>query len=252
MDTLPMPLDAVAAAHGGLDDFRLTSVSEIGAMLKRLLDGNVPLSLNAPDGSSLSATLWTIDGTRGHISFNPDLHDPNLSRFVEAGEAVVVGYLDSVKLQFDVGDLVMVHGAKASALSCAFPREMYRFQRRNGFRVRPVLNASPMARLRHPMIPDMQLALRVLDVSIGGCALLLPDDVPPLSPGVLINGVLLELDADTRVNVSLRVQHVTSLNPESHAVRLGCEMAEVGSAGVRALQRYIDLTQKRRRLMVLD
>ena len=79
MDTLPMPLDAVAAAHGGLDDFRLTSVSEIGAMLKRLLDGNVPLSLNAPDGSSLSATLWTIDGTRGHISFNPDLHDPNLA-----------------------------------------------------------------------------------------------------------------------------------------------------------------------------
>src|SRR5690606_32596107 len=59
VDTLPMPLDAVAAAHGGLDDFRLTSAGEIGAMLKRLLDGNVPLSLNAPDGSSLSATLWT-------------------------------------------------------------------------------------------------------------------------------------------------------------------------------------------------
>ena len=139
-----MPLDAVAAAHGGLDDFRLTSVSEIGAMLKRLLDGNVPLSLNAPDGSSLSATLWTIDSARGHISFNPDLHDPNLARFVEADEAVVVGYLDSVKLQFDVGDLVMVHGAQASALSCAFPREMYRFQRRNGFRVRPA--ARPAAR----------------------------------------------------------------------------------------------------------
>ena len=247
-----MPLDAVAAAHGGLDDFRLSAPAEIGAMLKRLLDGNVPLSLNAPDGSALSATLWTIDSARGHISFAPDLHDPHLARFVEADEAVVVGYLDSVKLQFDVNDLVMVHGARASALSCAFPREMYRFQRRSGYRVRPVLNATPTARLRHPMIPDMQLALRVLDVSIGGCALLLPDDVPPLSPGVLINGALIELDADTRVNAALRVQHVTSLNPESGSVRLGCEMTDIGSAGVRALQRYIDLTQKRRRLMVLD
>ena len=31
------------------------------------------------------------------------------------------------------------------------------------------------ARLRHPAIPDMQLALRVVDVSAGGCALSLPE-----------------------------------------------------------------------------
>ncbi len=247
-----MPLGAVAAAHGGLDDFRLSSPAEIAAMLKRLLDGNVPLSLNAPDGSSLSATLWTVDATRGHISFDADLHDPHLPRFVEADEAVVVGYLDSVKLQFDVNDLVLVHGARASALSCSFPREMYRFQRRQGFRVRPMLNAAPLARLRHPMIPEMQLSLRVLDVSIGGCALFLPDDVPPLAPGVRINDALIELDADTRVKLSLQVQHVTALNPDSRGVRLGCEMLDVSTEGVRALQRYIDLTQKRRRLMVLD
>jgi len=235
MDTLPLPPGAVAAAHGGLDEFRLDAPAEIAAMLKRLLDGNVSLGLNAPNGHSLNATLWTIDATRGHISFSVDLHDPSLSRFVEADEAVVVGYLDSVKLQFDVSDLVLVHGPRASVLSCAFPRELYRFQRRGGFRVRPVLNAAPTARMRHPMIPDMQLELRVLDVSIGGCALFLPDDVPSLPPGVLINGVVLEMDADTRVTLSLRVQHVTALNPDSQGVRLGCEMVEVGSEGVRSL-----------------
>ena len=31
--------------------------------------------------------------------------------------------------------------------------------------------------------PDMQLALRIVDISISGCALLLPSDVPPLTPG---------------------------------------------------------------------
>ena len=98
----------------------------------------------------------------------------------------------------------------------------------------------------------MQLALRVLDVSIGGCALFLPDDVPPLEPGMVMNQVQMDLDADTRFHANLRLQHVTALNPESKGVRLGCEFVNAGSDAERALQRYIDQTQKRRRLMALD
>ena len=60
---------------------------------------------------------------------------------------------------------------------------MFRFQRRNTFRVRTIERTSPTAPFRHPAIPDMALALRVLDVSIGGCALLLPANVPALQPG---------------------------------------------------------------------
>jgi len=176
-----------------------------------------------------------------------------LSTFiVECDEAVVVGYLDSVKLQFDVSNLMLVRGLNSVAIKGNFPREMFRFQRRNGFRVRPMMRSSPMATLRHPMIPDMQLNLRVLDVSIGGCALFLPNDVPALDAGVLMNGVIIDLDADTRIKTGLRLQHVTSLNPESGGVRLGCEMVTPGSDSLRALQRYIDQTQKRRRLLALD
>ncbi len=68
----------------------------------------------------------------------------------------MVGYLDNVKLQFDVHDLVLVRGARASALSARCPRELFRFQRRNAFRVRPLLRSAPMARLRHPTMPDMR------------------------------------------------------------------------------------------------
>ena len=109
-----------------------------------------------------------------------------------------------------------------------YPREMFRFQRRNAYRVRPLLRSAPIACLRHPMIPDMQLNLRVLDVSIGGCALFLPEDVPMIEPGVLLNGVELELDADTRITTPLRLQHVTSLQHDAGGVRLGCEMVNVG------------------------
>ena len=255
MDTLPMPLhalDELSASHGGLDDFRLTSAAELAAVFKTLRDGNVALNLNGPDGLVVTATLWAMDAERGVLSFSAESDAPQLEALVESDEAVVVGYLDSVKLQFDVSQLVLVHNGRSTALNCAYPREVFRFQRRNGYRVRPLVRSAPTARLRHPMIPDMQLRLRVLDVSIGGCALFLPDNVPPMNPGVLLNGVQLDLDTDTRIHTSLRMQHVTSLNPDSKGVRLGCEMVTPGNEGLRALQLYIDQTQKRRRLMALD
>lgn len=247
-----MPLDAVAAAHGGLDDFHITSPVELAAMLKLLLDANAVLNLNAPNGMAVAATLWTVDASRGAISFSADAQTPQLQALIECNEAVAVGYLDSVKVQFDVHSLVLVHNGRTSAISCSYPREMFRFQRRNGYRVRPLLRNAPTARLRHPMIPEMQLNLRVLDVSIGGCALFLPDDVPMIEPGVLLNGVDLELDGDTRITAPLRLQHVTSLHLDAGGVRLGCEMVNPDSDSMRALQRYIDQTQKRRRLIATD
>jgi c-di-GMP-binding flagellar brake protein YcgR len=214
METMPMPLDALGRAPGGLEEFRVTAPREIAAMLRQLCDGSIQLNLNSSDGSVVSATVWTMDAERGSLGFAVDPEDPALHALLDAQEVVVVGYLDSVKLQFDVNDLVLVRGARASVLSCSYPREMFRFQRRGAFRVRPLLRTAPLARVRHSGIAEMQLALRVLDVSIGGCALFLPEDVPPMQPGVVLNQVQIDLDADTRFHVNLRLQHVTSLSAE--------------------------------------
>jgi c-di-GMP-binding flagellar brake protein YcgR len=244
-----MPLDALGATPGALDDFRITAPREIAAMLRQLADGNVELYLNAANGSVVHATIWTLDADRGSLGLNVDADDLALQAMLESQEVVVVGYLDSVKLQFDAHNLVLVRGERSSVLNCALPRELFRFQRRSAYRVRPVLRSSPMARVRHTEIAEMQLALRVLDVSIGGCALFLPDDVPPMQPGVVLNQVQIELDADTRFHVNLRLQHVTSLNSDSRGVRLGCEFVRADSNALRSLQRFIDQTQKRGRLL---
>jgi c-di-GMP-binding flagellar brake protein YcgR len=147
--------------------------------------------------------------------------------------------------------MVLVRGPKSSALQCSLPREVYRFQRRRAYRVRTLDRSSPTARLRHPSLPEMQLTLRVLDVSIGGCALLVGGDVPPLPPGARLAGVQVDLDADTRFGCELTLHHVSSVHGGAGAVRLGCEWHGIDGAAQRALQRYIDQTQKRRRLMAL-
>jgi c-di-GMP-binding flagellar brake protein YcgR len=242
-----MPVD-----DGRLDEFRIDSPAEVCATLKRLAGANVPVSLHAPSGVSISATLWVADPQSGLVSFSLLPAETRLDALVDCDEATVVGYLDSIRLQFDVHHLVLVHHGSHRALNAAFPTQLFRFQRRNSFRVQPLVRTAPVARLRHPVIPDMQLALRVLDISIGGCALFLPHDVPALPPGIVMNGVVIELDADTQVHTGLRLQHVTSINPESGGVRLGCEMVAPQVDGVRALQKYVDQTQKRRRMLSLD
>lgn len=251
METRPAPLDGMGH-DDGLDEFRVTSPRDIQGLLKQLLDGSVLLNLNASDGSVFTSAIWTLDSSRGTLGFNADPNDPAMQAMLECEEVVVVGYLDSVKLQFDVHDLVLVHGHKASVLTCPAPQEMYRFQRRNAFRVRPLMRSAPMARLRHPDLPEMEFALRVIDVSIGGCGLFLPEDVPTMNAGVLLQDVRIELDTDTKLQVTMRLQHVTAINAEARGVRLGFEFKRVGGDSLRALQRFIDLTQKRGKLMALN
>jgi flagellar brake protein len=249
-DTQPAQL----SGDGSIDrwaDFRVGQPGEVLALLRQVRDGSVPVNLNAPEGGALSTSLWALDAAQQRLNFNADESNPQLQRLVEADEAVAVAYLDSVKLQFDLHGLLLVRSATTCALQAEMPREVYRFQRRQAYRVRPADRYAPMARLRHPSIPEMTLALRVLDVSIGGCALFVPHDVPPLQPGNRLAEVQIELDADTRFAASLTLAHVSSILPNDRGVRVGCEWTPLAGTAERALQRYIDQTQKRRRLLSL-
>lgn len=245
---------AALGSEGGIDpwaEFRVDHPREVLAILRQLRDGNVPVNLNAPDGAMLATSLWALDDERGRLNFSADPGHPQLDRLVEENEAVAVAYLDSVKLQFDVADLLLVRSLNAAALQARVPREVYRFQRRGAYRVRTPEQHAPTAGLRHPAIPEMTLALRVLDVSVGGCALFLPTNVPPIEPGSTLANVHVELDGDTRFTLSLRIHHVTKIGSHDRGVRLGCEWTRLDGAAARSLQRYIDQTQKRRRLLSL-
>ncbi len=249
-DTRP----AALGTDGRVDDwadFRVEDPAERLRLLKQLCDGSVPVTLSAPRGSSVTSQLWSLDAGHDRLSFGVEATDLHMQQLAQSDEAVAVAYLDSVKLQFDLSGMVLVHGANASALRAGIPDVIYRFQRRGSYRVRTFERHAPRARLRHPSMPDMQLSLRIVDVSVGGCALSLPGDVPALQPGSSLRGVHIELDSDTGFDATLRLQHVSALQGSDAGLRLGCEFLELDGPAQRALQRYIDHTQQRRRLLAL-
>ncbi len=247
-DTRPAQLDG-GGAEDAWGEFRVNHPQERIALLRQLRDGQTPVVLSGPDGSTFSTTVWSVEPDHARVAFDVNPGLPSLHRLVEGDEAVAVSYMEAVKLQFDLHDLVLVHGTGSATLQGTLPQTMYRFQRRNAYRVRAPARHGPVARLRHPSLPDMKLALRVLDFSLGGCALWLPSDVPDLQPGTLIADVAVELDADARFVAGVRLQHVSALGSDSKGLRLGCEWDALPPPAERVLQRWIDLMQRRRRVL---
>jgi flagellar brake protein len=249
-DTRPAPLDDDGSSTA-FADFRITHSAELLRWVQQLRDANVPVILNGPDGQSYCSTVWTVDSANGRLSFSADEAHVQLQHLIDSDEVVAVAYLDSIKLQFEVDQPVLVRSAQGSALQARMPREMFRFQRRSSFRVRTAGQGGPLAHLRHPSIPEMQLNLRIMDVSIGGCALHLPESTPPIQPGTRFQRVRVELDADTRFHSGLMLHHVGNTHAGG-GQRLGCEWQEMDGAAQRLLQRFIDGAQKRRRFLTLS
>ena len=249
-DTRPAELGADGASDAWAE-FRVTDRSERLRLLKQLCDGGVPVTLSAPHGVAVGTQLWSLDAAQGLLSFSADADSVHMQRLAQCDEAVAVAYLDHVKLQFDLLDLVLVRSKQGCALRARLPQLLYRFQRRAGYRVRTFERSAPQAELRHPSMPDMRLRLRIVDVSVGGCALVLPDDMPALQPGTRLCGVRVELDAGTRFEAELQLQHVSAVHGGGHGVRLGCAFTGLDGAAQRSLQRYVDQTQQRRRLLAL-
>src|SRR5574337_1625314 len=100
-----------------------------------------------------------------------------------------------------------------------------RLQRRAVYRVRGAGPRTLRVEFRHPALPEMQLALRVLDLGVDGCALLLPPDVPAIAPGITINGARIRIGDELPLGISLQVQHLTSIQPGAPGARLGCRFA---------------------------
>jgi c-di-GMP-binding flagellar brake protein YcgR len=232
--------------------FRVCHPQECLTLLRQLRNGQHPVVLSGPDGSALSAALSSVDEPLRQLTFSVEPGLPALDRLVEADEGVAVAYMDHIKLQWDIGGLVLVRGPRHASLQLDLPASLYRFQRRSAFRVLTPTRCAPVARMRHPAMPEMALTLRVLDLSLGGCALWCPADVPMLEAGTRLGEIAIELDATTRFVSAATLAHVSSLGDHDRGVRIGCEWHQLPPSAERTLQRWIDVAQRRRRLLALE
>jgi flagellar brake protein len=234
-------------------EFRVSHIKEQFGLFNTVCDKAVPVVLSTADGTQFRTKLWAVDGDTPQLHFYVSGHGPQVASVLDAPQVTGIAYLESIKLQFDLTGLSLVRMDDNWMLQCGQPQEMYRIQRRNAYRVRASTRTEPYAKLRHPSMPDMGLRLHMLDVSIGGCALWLPNDVPPLQAGTLLGQLTVDLDADSSFTAAARLQHVSGEQSydfgPGQGRKMGCAWHPLPGPAERVLQRWIDRAQQRARML---
>lgn len=229
-------------------EFQVQAAREIAALLQLLHSEQSRVTLSNETGLSLPSRLCMLDATHAALGFETIPGDPLVRELTASGDVTATAYLDDIRIQFELEALMLVSAVGGAVLRGPWPSLLYRFQRRNAFRVRPN-SRSPQVRVAHPQ-QRSELRVRILDLSMGGLALLMPPELSPWPAGTLLPTVHLELDRDTQLQTSLRVQHVHVLGETGTPV--GLAFAQLEAPAARDLQLYIDQAQKRSRLLRRD
>lgn len=231
------------------------------------------VQLSTPDGALLHTVLLALDAPHGLLTFEGSV-DPTITPVLVASKVVTAtAYLDKIKLEFEVTALRAARDPGGEVLSASMPKQLYRFQRRQAYRVQSAGQLYPALRLTQPD----GLRIRVVNVSGGGLALQWPQSSataaavgatagasvdaasragsigatgtmpPPPQAGAELTGTL-ELEREVSFSALLRVQHVTPGEGQAPH-QLGCAFVSLAPSAARALQVFIDQAQKRERLM---
>ncbi|SEL45863.1 c-di-GMP-binding flagellar brake protein YcgR, contains PilZNR and PilZ domains [Roseateles sp. YR242] len=233
-------------------DFRLDAPGEIMSWLRELLQSQSRVQLSTPDGEAVHTVLRALDTPHGMLTFEAPQDRTAAEPVLASTEVMATAYLDRIKLQFDLPGLVGVRGTGTEVLRAPLPQRIYRFQRRQAYRVQSQGQLFPALRLSSVE----GVRIRVVNVSGGGLALQWPARgtpgvvatlPPPPAQGEEVMGTL-ELEREVNFSVLLRVQHVTPGEGEAPH-HLGCAFVSLSPSAARALQLFIDQAQKRERLM---
>ncbi len=224
-----------------LESFMVYARVEIIAMLRQLMQHNVLVSAYYDKNQGCAVTAL--------LAVNPDFEElvfdlPSeayAARKLLASEGVIfVAFVESIKMQFTVTGAAPTQHDGKPAFRVRLPEQVLRLQRRDYFRVK-----TPIAKPAHCLVPmseDNQRyeKLRMLDISVGGCALQTSAERFALKSGQDLNGCILDLPGIGGINVNIKVRHVEPMQRDPAQLRAGCEFVNVAPQARLNLQRYVN------------
>jgi c-di-GMP-binding flagellar brake protein YcgR len=235
MDNTPFP----EATAPELERYWLYSKFEIDALIARLCDERVPMTVYwGRDGEFAVTQIMKVDAVRNEVQFDLPSQPLQQSQLLDAVELVCVAFIESVKLQFTVEAPRRSSSGGFPTFVSALPDRVLRLQRREYYRVRTPENLSASCLVPYSGDQAQYESLRVLDVSVGGLAMLAyPRHFDPSVVNV-IDRCYLDLPGVGTVTVRMRVAHVAT-SADGQSRRCGCEFVDLSPQARMMLQRYV-------------
>ncbi len=233
-----------------LERFAVYARVEIVAVLRQLLEAGVLVTAYFDQGPGFCVTIpLMVNEDFEEVIFDYASDELATKRLLASKHITFVAFLENVKLQFTVHVAEATTFEGKSAFRVRLPEQLLRMQRRDFFRIAP-----PMSKPAQVLVPyagdgKQYEKLRVLDISVGGMAVMSYPEKFDLPLAAVIDNCYLDLPGFGSVSVVVHVRHVDVLPRDQAARRVGCEFVDMAPASRVMLQRYINrLDAERRKL----
>ncbi len=233
-----------------LERFMVYARVEIISMLRQLGEQGVLTTVYYDRHAGFAVTaLLAVNPDFEEVIFDVPADQLATRRLLAAEELVFVTFIDQIKVQFRARKAEATLHENKPAFRVRLPPEVLRLQRRDFFRVKtpigkPALCLVPYtdanAAEGEDSSPKTYEKLTLLDISIGGMALMSYPDKFALPLGKIIEGCYLDLPGIGQVTVSLKVKHVDQVPRDERARRVGCEFVQLAPQARMMLQRYVN------------
>jgi len=230
--------------------FAVSQPAEIVFVLKKILQNAqlVTAYLNGGDDFALTSLLDVMPDT-AEVVLDAPPDAAAKKRLLAANKVLLVTSHDLVKVKFMASDFREVRYKGRPALRIPMPRSVLRIQRREHYRIatpitKPLICTLPLS----DRGPGAQAETIVLDISIGGIALMDNHDATGFKIGDVFEHCRIGLPEVGTLAVALEVRNSfdTPLKNGLSFRRCGCQFLNLAPSAESMVQRYIMMLERSR------
>lgn len=223
------------------EPFTVYAKVEIAAVLQQLADEGVLVTayFDSDPGFMVTVVL-SVNADFEELIFDYAADALAQKRMLASRHIVFVGFLEHVKVQFVARLAETTQYEDRPAFRVRLPESILRLQRRDFFRVRPPLSKPAKCLVPYGEDGKQYESLRVVDLSVGGLAVLTYPEKFDLPASGRLENCFLDLPGVGSINVGIAVRHIDAVPKDEKARRCGCEFVDMAPAARVMLQRYIN------------
>jgi c-di-GMP-binding flagellar brake protein YcgR len=244
-DSLPTP----EPASGEIEQYQIYSRMEMFSVFHAIIDHRAFVTVYFNQGEDFVVTsLLAVNPDFEELVFDLGADPQANQRMMASQRLLLVSFVEAIKVQFSVNRAEPTTHNGRPAFRVRLPDSVLRFQRRNYYRVPLPQMRGLTCQIPRPDKPGQMLEVRILDLSVGGVAMILPSDLR-LEGGMVLQDCKIEIPDFGAVTTALEIRHLRQDDDNPDTQRAGCQFVGIPGPMMSVLQRYINQVDRERRLL---
>ncbi|GEM_PF-5989553 len=231
-----------------LAPYRLAERAAVLRLLRRLCRTTAIVTVT-PDGSedAITTAIVEVDAKRDRLILDYGPDKAVNKKLLQARGATVVANDEGVRVVFQISNVSDNRNGTNPGLVALLPRSVARIQRRRFYRLPLPRSGDFICRIAPPDGSERWRAYTIVDVSLGGLALLEPDAdaIEQWPVGLVIRDAVFHAGDYGELPVTFQVLNRRSHGAHDRQLVIGCSWRELTSPGAAWLERLIRDQERR-------